>query len=257
MMKKMRVLAAIMVLLGSVCSAALVDDFEGYTTGLVRDGITDGAWTAIGNTMFVSVQAADDNQYLTYGWNGGGPRGGYRSIDPISSTSTATLFMQIYVGTGTLDHAFGLTDLAAPGQNYGDFRIQMGAASQSGAADKFRLIGRDASGVQDLAVLDRQAWYNVWAVIDHAANTYDVYYTAGAANATAADKVGTAITYRVGSTGSLSTLLTLANWAGEGDSFRIDNIHLTVGTVLSNPVPEPATLVLLGLGGLLASRRRR
>jgi hypothetical protein len=257
MMKKMCVVLTMAVLLGSPASAALVDDFESYQTGLVRDGVTGGVWTAIGNTMFVSVKSTDENQYLAYGWDGGGPRGGYRAIDPVSSTSTVTLFMQIYAGAGTLDHAFGLTDLAAPGQNYGDFRVQMGAASQSGAADKFRLIGRASAGAQDLALLDRQVWYNVWTVIDHAANTYDVYYTAGLADATAADKVGSAITYRVGTTSSLSTLLTLANWAGEGDSFRIDNIYLSSGVDLSNPVPEPATLVLLGLGGLVAARRRR
>ena len=42
----------------------------------------------------------------------------------------------------------------------------------------------------------------------------------------------------------------VAVWADSGDAFGLDNITVS-------PLPEPATLSLLVLGGLLVTRRRR
>ena len=239
-------------LAGGLSLAALVDDFEGYETGLVRD-VASPPWTATDNTMFARIGAEDDgNQYLTYGWSGG-YRGAYRAVSPISeASSAATLFARVYAAADSVDHSFGLSDLATPGW-FSDFEVQM-AILENETAGVVDLAGRNGGAAQRVAQLNVGQWYNVWAVIDQTTDTYDLYLTGGLADATEADKIASGFAFR---NGTADDLVTFFAFGTRGENVRLDDIYLFDGVALSNPIPEPATVLLLGLGGWAASQKRK
>lgn len=240
--------------LAIACQAALIDSFESYGVGKIRDGVTNGVWTAIDSGTSFAVIASDDgttatNQYLQTGWNGGG-RGAYRGIDAIDDASTATLFLQIMATSSSQDTSFGLSDIAAHASaNWGDFEIQM-ALSNGADADHADLHGRNGASLQ----IALNQWYNVWVVVNQTTDTWDMYVNQGSADAAAGDLLQSGLSFRNGTVDDLVSFMVLTNYRDM--NYKIDNIGLADGVDLS-VVPEPATLALLGLGGLALVRRKR
>ena len=217
-------------LAASLSSAVLIDDFESYATGALRT-VASPPWVAIENTSGANISSADNNKFLTYGL-ATYIRGASISIPPVNNTSKATLFAKIYATTAALNHSFGLSHLVAPGQVLDHFQAQMVAVSGP-TASQFNLQVRNGGTAVTCATLNRQVWYNVWAVIDQATDTYDVYVTTGQANATEADKIASGMTFRTGTTADLSSFLALSYQ--QAGNFRIDDIHLLHGVSLLNP----------------------
>ena len=238
----------------SLSSAVLIDDFESYDTSASTKLSDQGsAWTTItSSTGTVNVFGAPDNQYLTYGYynTGSESRGAFIAAPAIDDTSTGTLFLRIYVETGgTLNHSFGLTDSEPGSGDFGAYEAQMVVAGGA-TASQFELRVRD--GVDFVAVtdtLDRDTWYNIWAVVDNATDTFDVYATtAEKLFPVPADKLATGVDFRNGTVDDLNRFFA---FAGPGDPrVRIDDIYLTDGVSLSNPTndispahnPSPANI---------------
>ncbi len=255
MMKKVLVMLAVLGL-AAAAQAVLIDDFEGYALGNVRD-VASPPWTAVDNTGQADIfDDGTGNQVLGFGWNSGW-RGTYNdTIVPVADTSiAATLFMRLYANHEDLDHSVGLADVPGAEINwFDDFEIQV-AVTRNDTAGTVDLKGRNAGNVDFLALLNTGQWYNVWVVIDQTADVYDLYLTTGTAEATAADQVGFDLAFRNGTTDALTAFVGCGYYAGGQQDLWVDDIYLTEGVDLSNPIPEPASLLLLGLGGLLLRKR--
>ncbi|HOQ04312.1 MAG TPA: PEP-CTERM sorting domain-containing protein [Anaerohalosphaeraceae bacterium] len=238
--------------------AVLIDDFQGYTAGLIRDGVTGGVWTEItAGTSFARIGEDAGNLFLQTGWTGGG-RGAFRSIPAVPNTSSAvTLFLQVYAGNSLQDTSFGLADqITTSAANWGDFEVQM-ALGNGDDSQHVNLRARDGSTVETYLALEIGRWYNIWAVIDQTSDWFDMYVTTGSDSAVGMSPINPdPINFRNGTIADLSYFLALTNY--RDFNYRIDNIYLMDGVNLANPmIPEPASMMLLGLGGLLSVLRRR
>lgn len=238
--------------LAAVSQAVLVDDFESYAVGNVSG---TGVWTGIfAGTGNAQVEADGTNQFGSWWAANNGARGMWRNLPvAIANADTATtLFLQVMTDVATNDGSFGLTDLAAAPTTWGDFEIQ-GAVINGG------LNARNAGVVTNLNyVITPGQWYNIWFVIDNSTDTYDLYANAGG-DATAANLLADNFVFRNSGAGvqanDLTKLMALANTRATVQKFHWDNIAVTGGVDLT-AVPEPATMLILGLGGLVLARRR-
>jgi hypothetical protein len=253
-MKKVFMVCAALGLI-AVSPAGLVDDFEGYSTGNLGN-VASPPWTSVGNLTSSNVligEEADENGYFAYFAAGSSViRGGYRSISAIANDNTATtLFLRFYTETATFNNTFGLSAKSAPGA-FDDMNVMMRVN-----AGKFDV--RSGGVFTEGVAIQSGIWYNVWAVIDQSTDTFDVYLTSGLAGAAAADKVAAGAAFRVGTADSLVSVVALVQGytgAPAANKVRLDDIYLFDGVVLSNPIPEPATLLALGLGSVLLRKRK-
>ncbi len=253
-MKKAAVWVMVVTLI-TTSQAVLVDDFESYGVGNVSG---TGVWTGIfAGTGNAQIETDGSNQYGSWWAANNGPRGMWRTLPTaIANTDTATtVFLQVKTDTLTNDGSFGLSDITtAPSDSFpwGDFEVQGGIVNGA-------FIARNAGSIVDLNyAVNAGQWYNVWFVIDNSADTYDMYVNTGG-NATAADLLADDFVFRNSGGGLVSNDLTLllaaANTRANPEKFHWDNIAVTSGVNLT-AVPEPATLMLLGLGGLALLRRK-
>lgn len=254
---------------GTSASAAwtTLDNFDADATGPTTTA-TGGDWTSVfDGTGNSNIVATDKGQSLeTRG--GTAWRGAERDLTGTSAAvlvgETQTFFWQVkafdnsgaYTGTGNFyDFMMGLSpDVSNIDTNnaWQDFSVM--PFINNAAATPF--INADAPTEPWWAPMNPDAWYDVWLVINNDAvdPTFDLHYSVegGAPILVASDA-----NWRNFAPGvDLNAIGFMA--AGNAESrFYIDNIAYASGENLTNPIPEPGSLALLGLGGLLIARRRR
>ncbi len=239
----------------------LIDDFETYTVGSYSGGSTafvdnGGPWQSNvgGGTGLVAIEeeGAGGNKYLAHGWNQG-LRGANRTVTSIAEGTAATYYFQVRTEDASPDVSFGLSDQATGAlANFGDFEVQVALTFESSAG--IRLGARNGGAFETSLVtgLSANTWYDIWVVVDNAADTYDVYYGTTGDPDTLGTLIADDFSFRNGAAGNdLVTFMTLSNFH-EDNNANLDNIHYN-----SVAIPEPAALALLGLGCLCLARRRR
>ena len=180
----------------SAPSQLVIDDFEGYGVGDVRD-VASPPWTAHQNTSFADIESDGGNNVLTYGWSSTyrGLSGDLPDDGVYEDDQVATFFFRLNSKTDDPDHSFGLGDQATTDAVvFGDFETQVRVNDDPSASGTFMLDARDGGAFTGpLATgLALNSWYNVWMVVDQAADTYDVYLNTGTDDATTADKLNDA-----------------------------------------------------------------
>ena len=160
--------------------AALIDNFDGYSVGDSSAGTGSdafvgnaGPWTATspgGNT------AIESGNYLTIG--GGFAKGAYRGLggQGLADGASATYYYQVSSKSLTVDYSIGLSD--SPTVNgWSDLEAYV---NLKGDGTDMWLAARNAAATTTfVSGLSAGTWYDVWLVVDNAADTYDVYYGSG------------------------------------------------------------------------------
>ncbi len=242
----------------AMAAYTLVDDFEAYSTGLLRDDVTGattsegGIWEEVGTgTSFAQIENDTATTHLAIGWNSGF-RGAYADVTEVADTDTATYYLQVRSTDDTPDASFGLSDETAPG-GFGSFEVQVALIDDGdGSNGTFNLVGRTGSTLMPMVNgLVADTWYDVWLVVDNSTDTYDVFFGTTGDPDVLGTKVGNNLAFRNGTSDPLATFF---SYGGSSDySLHVDNLHYN-----PDAVPEPASVALASLAGAcLLGRRRR
>jgi len=249
----------IVLMAGSMTMATLVDNFDGYTAGQI-DAVTGGTWVSTSNnatpapvsTMVIATDPTNSGNQVLSARPTGGQSGLYGVLsgdEVIADNITKTMSLKFMVTTDTYDSSFGLTTLDAPYQFGNTFNAQCALINGT-----FRVRnGGSTSG--SLAAITANTWYYLWAVVDNTANTYDVYLKTTASDATAGDLIANDFAFRTGCPdGDIDRFFVMMQNTSVDVLF--DDINMREGVELTY-IPEPASMLILGLGGLVLSLRKR
>jgi hypothetical protein len=249
---------AIFCMTASLSSGVLIDDFESYELGDVKN-VARPPWFELNTgTGYADIAESWGNKFLTYGWeSAGNQRGAYIGVPAVTNAETATLFVRIFAQKAGLNHSFGLADTTPGTADFNFYEVQCIATDNGASTEPFALKVRNGGLIETCTVLERETWYNVWMVIDQTTDKFDVYVTTGKTNATPAAKVFTGASFRNGTTSDLIYFVGLSS--SRGQNFRVDDIHLMRGVFLYNPTidvtaahyPSPANGAANVMDGIL------
>jgi hypothetical protein len=256
MERKIFVLA--LALLASGLAAAAwnaVDTFESYSVGPV---VAPWTTSTSGTGTLVNPAAIVPGQNLSYGVPAGAINDTYglsRALPTsIAATDEVTMFLRFQADPAYANNNFGLTTAVTPNaNNYNNFNVQVGPRN-----GKFSVR---SGGTFYEYTYSANTWYDVWVVIHPTttAGNFDVYMKVdGTGNATSADLLRAGNTYR-NALGSVNTPgMTLGFFDALSQGSATNPVALMVQLDdISLSIPEPATMLLLGLGGLTMLRNRK
>ncbi len=225
---------------GGVATAGflLIDNFQQSTLGNLNG---QRGWTAtLAQVKADPTQAA--NQVASF--EGAGDAGANLPL-VIPQGATATLFFRAYseADTTLVDWFAGMSDVAVSGLGaFGDFEVQIGY-SGSQILDTLRVRDGVAAGNVAASEFLPRTWYKIWAVIDNATDTSEVYIQGGTFTAqtqvTATDTGSTSFTFRNSGGGPVANdLIRFFVKSGTADlpgPALLDDIYLATGKVLTDP----------------------
>jgi len=223
--------------------AAPVDGFENNALGQV-DLVTTN-WKAMPEGLATAVIAVDPvdsgNRVLQLSTFSTALQGnGIYGILPegalVPDGEVKTLFLRFCASAAATNQSFGLTDVDAPtaggGGNWDDFRAQVGIIDGD-------LRVRDGGTMRTLCAVAPQTWYNLWIIIDNAADCLAVYVNEGNADATEADRQSSGsnniFVFRSPTNQGLDRFLWRAQPRTLNPEVWIDNIYVADGFDLRNP----------------------
>ena len=266
-MKKVLVLLMVAALATVSQAWTLLDNFEGYATGDTAT-VTGGVWsTKVAESGTTEITASGSGKVLQINklagdnnWDGS-DRDLTGTGAAIAVAETQTYFWQVNVHTDhettswTYDIMMGLapeTSNIDQTNAWQDFSVM---PFINNAPDS-PFINADAPTTPWWAPMSKDTWTNVWVVINNDAvdPTFALYYSTG----TDAPVLVTGdANWRNHAAGVDLNAIGFMASGWDLSNYQLDNIYYAEGVDLTNPIPEPATMILLGLGGLSLIRRKK
>jgi hypothetical protein len=242
------------------------DDFEAYSTGALNG---NGGWVADANWTITAAPLGGTGRAAS-GLTSAANARAYKPLPlAIADASTAaTIFFRFY-RSGGINLSIGLSDDAVPVAFTG-FESQINA-QHTASPDTMKV--RDGGAFDDLGpnTFQNETWYNVWMVVNNAANSFQVWIDTGAqapafASNHVLDPVGGApgdfdFGFRNGAAANpLTTFVAIMGGDTVTGRFYMDDIYVdTSAQNLSSPtIPEPASAIfVIGGTAMLICRRLR
>ncbi|WP_411846266.1 hypothetical protein AAFN60_00935 [Roseibacillus persicicus] len=156
----------------------------------------------------------------------------------VMADKSGTIFMQVYIPTGGVDHSVGLTDVYAPGADFGLFELQV---AMRGATNL--LTVRDGGGLFDTPSHPVGRWFNLWMVANNATDTVKVYVESldgqtGVVDLTPDTNAAAPFSFRNGTTDVLSTFMIIEN-APDNTPLYFDNVYIDPDNAIDPTDLEP------------------
>ncbi len=222
----------------------LLDDFSAYPTGATTTatgGLWNGEFVGTGNSNIIS----DGGNRVLETRGGAAWRGGKADLEEnwnagIGADETATIFFQMKAaGGGSYDVMTGLT----PGVSnidinnaWQDFAVMPFVAGTAGSSLAYRMTDAGLPG-DVIFNMTAGTWYNVWLVVDNAAESYSVHWSTGTSDG---NPGGTATIYRNGFTDTVLEAFGVMAAADASSSLLVDNLAFSPGVNTRHPLgPEP------------------
>jgi hypothetical protein len=232
----------------------VVEDFDSLALGDIDD---QGGWQVSGiNADVVLAPGEGLNQALKVTTDSGV----LHKSATIPAGDVRMLFLRFRF-EGQHAYSFGMSYLFSPTE-ISDFGPELRMVS---ASNRFEIHNGHTYDL--LTTLQPETWYNLWALVDNDSDDTQVWlHTRPGEGATAADQLDsggqTVFDFRTETVSNLIKFYIKAADGGSGqDPLWFDDIYLeNSGTLnLTNPVPEPHTLVCLASAAivLLCCLRRR
>lgn len=255
-------LSGLLMVNSSQAAFVLVDNFDSYSQG---PDITaaNAAWSSNDTPSNPFAITADPGGRPGNSLQSAAIPSGGQAASPVArrglsgtAGTTSTLYLEYYTTNAnlTVDIGVGPSD---GGDGFGNFNTYHGFTG--GGESYVRDGGSTQFPLDQQALFASDTWYSVWMVVDDVAKNTNIYVQGGAfVTQTQLTHSGGDGDFAFRSSNPFTTFMfAKGRNTDPGADFYIDNLHLDAGNINLSAIPEPTTVLLLGLLGLVVNVTRR